>query len=576
MDIIPDKKDLLGLVQQASKGTIALPMFQRNFIWSRDDVTDLLRSVLKNYFIGSFLLLRIDPDDSPFAYRSIAGIDRDSIRPDWLILDGQQRLTSLHYVFTAPPLSLKWTKYPYRFFLDLKKLDESDLDDAIFSERSDSCAELLVDEIQFERQIVPFTELRRWEDWLNRYEKWLIGRDKDQYFEQYFPNWKPRWNEVVGVLKQFLVPTIEIPKIGSGEVDRIAEVCAIFEKMNSTGVALSVYDLLTARIYPHGIDLHRLWEETCKEHDCIQKFAGRDCDPDPYALFMLRTVALMRGREVKGRSLINLSAENFESDWKRADRAMEKALQRIEATNADGFGVFDQKWLPYSTIVPVLAALLDRIERDGNDARALAGLKAWYWASVFLERYAGSVESITFKDYRDLVQWFQDPSYRPEVFEQATRNIVQNPNFQLRSTTRRNAVYRGIMNLIAIRGAKDFQADDAIEFHVLDDHHIFPKAFLSKRHPQAGPVEVNTVVNKTLISALTNRRISRKAPSEYIVELLPAAHRDQILASHFIEDDALEALLSDDYDWFLRARERTLVNRVREVVAPPEDVRGVS
>jgi len=567
MEITPDKKKLLGLVEQAAQGTIALPMFQRNFVWSRDDVTDLLRSVLKNYFIGSFLLLKIDPADSPFAYRPIASIDGNQIRPDWLILDGQQRLTSLHYVFTAPGISLKWTKYPYRFFLDLNKVREGNVDEALFSERTDSCGELLIRENQFKRLAVPFTELPSWERWLNEYEKWLIERDKDQYFEDYFPHAKPRWNAIVDVLKQFMVPTIEIPKIASADGNRIAEICAIFEKMNSTGVRLSVYDLLTARIYRYGIDLHRLWEEACETYDWIQEFAGKDADPDPYGLFMLRTMALIRSQEVKGKSLINLSHVNFVNDWNRAAQAMSRALQRITATNPDGFGVFDQKWLPYSTMVPVLAALLDWVERNGNDARALAGVKAWYWASVFLERYAGAVESTSLKDYTDLLKWFKNPNNQPDIFQEAERNIIDNPNFGLGRVARRNAIYRGMMNLIAIRGAKDFCADDSIEFHVLDDHHIFPQAFLRKQQPAAEAVEINTVVNKTLISAHTNKRISQRAPSDYVRKLIPEAKREEILASHFIDGGAAEAMLEDDYPRFLAARESVLVGQVRKLVA---------
>lgn len=123
-------------------------------------------------------------------------------------------------------------------------------------------------------------------------------------------------------------------------------------------------------------------------------------------------------------------------------------------------------------MMPVLAALLYRIDRDRLDSRAYRGVKKWYWGSVFLERYAGSVESITFADYRDLIQWFRDPGREPVVFEQIDRNVLRNPGFSLRDTARVNAVYRGVINLVAIQGPRDFQADDAIEFHALDDHHV--------------------------------------------------------------------------------------------------------
>lgn len=571
MDITPDKKRLLALVEQAAEGSIALPRFQRNFVWTREDITDLLASVLRNYYIRSFLLLEIDPDDSPFDYRPITGSPKspEDIHPYRLLLDGQQRLTSLHYVFTARDIPLKSTKYPYRFFLRLDEILGGDLDRAIFSERADHCGPWLELERQFQQQVVPFTDIRRWDEWLNAFEHWLIQRDKDYYLGEYFFQFRPRWDSLIKVLEGFAVPTIELPKIPAHASDKVAEVCAIFEKINSTGVKLSVFDLLTARLYRHGIDLHQLWRKASDGYDLLAEFAGRDNDPDPYGLFLLRTVALSRGLEVKSRSLINLSPDNFEADWWKAAEYTEKAPQRITSTTEDGFGVFEPKWLPYSTMIPVTAALLRYIEEFKIGAPGFAGLKAWYWASVFLEHYAGAVESTSAADYRDLVAWFRDPSFRPGVFEEARRYIVENPTFSLRETARVNAVYRGIMNLIAIRGAKDFEVNDSIEFHVLDDHHIFPQAYLAKRSDRHG-APINTIVNKTLISAQTNRKISGHPPSRYLAGLIPQSKRAEILATHFIEGDVLAALEADDYPRFLDARERLLLAHIRKVVAPPQ------
>src|SRR5687768_14440420 len=108
MELIPDKRKLVGLVEQAAEGKICLPEFQRDFVWRRDEVADLLRSILRRYYIGSLLLLRCDPQAPPFAPAAFRGAKpalRD-LRPELLVLDGQQRLTSLLYAFTAPDLPL--------------------------------------------------------------------------------------------------------------------------------------------------------------------------------------------------------------------------------------------------------------------------------------------------------------------------------------------------------------------------------------------------------------------------------------------------------------------------------------
>lgn len=142
MDITTRDEPLKWLIEKVETAEIVLPEFQRSFVWRRNDVEDLLISILKGYYVGSFILLCIDKDNAPFAPRPVEGLEKDShsFRPQWMLLDGQQRLTSLYYVFHAPEqVALRNTSYPYRFFLDLNKLEDGDLDNAISSERSDWC-----------------------------------------------------------------------------------------------------------------------------------------------------------------------------------------------------------------------------------------------------------------------------------------------------------------------------------------------------------------------------------------------------------------------------------------------------
>jgi len=543
METDPVNRNLLELVRGAQRGEIVLPQFQRNFVWSRDDITELMASVLEGHFIGSFLLLHTDAQNVPFAMRAIQGVNLQH----------------------APPIPLRGTKYPYRFFLDLREVTEGSLDEAITSDRSDRVQEILEQPYQFENLIVPFSVLTNWNGWLNEYEKWLIERDKEAYFSQYFQRDKPAWNSLIQRIRNFQVPTILIPHIPANDPDRLAEVCAIFEKMNSTGVRLSVYDLLTARLYKDGIDLHKLWEAAVDEHPLLRRFSHGQ--PDQYGVYMLRIVALIRGVDVKSKALINLSPKGFAEDWRRATRAAEKALQRLASTGEDGFGVFDEEWSTYSTMISPMAAFLDYIDTKCLDYRAYRLLRRWYWSSVLTERYAGSVESTIQRDYLDLLRAVKEPGFEPDALAFARVNVVENEQYSLRNVARRNATYRGIMCLIAKKGAKDFQADDSIEFHALDDHHIFPRAYLEKqRKPDGSKYSsdlINTIVNRTLISSNTNRRISRSSPAEYIERLVPCDREEEIMASHFIDHQALEAMRRNDYEGFLDAREKTLKEVLR-------------
>src|SRR5215210_4875550 len=124
MEISHDNPKLVGMVERAREGKIVLPEFQRDFVWSRDGIADLLVSILKGYFVGTFLALRTDVDNNPFAVRSIQGVEKypEDLRPELMLLDGQQRLTSLHYALAAPGIPLRGTKSSWRFFLNLNKL----------------------------------------------------------------------------------------------------------------------------------------------------------------------------------------------------------------------------------------------------------------------------------------------------------------------------------------------------------------------------------------------------------------------------------------------------------------------
>ena len=569
MKTTPDNQKLLDLVDLGRKGKIVLPQFQRNFVWGRDDITDLLTSILQGHFIGSFLMLETEHDNVPFAYRALEGVQiyPEQLKPDLMVLDGQQRLTSLHYVFAAPQISLRWTKYPYRFFLNLKEVTAGNLDRAIFSERADYSGQYLEQQYQFDNLVVPFTVLETWDQWLFQYEQWLANQDRDRYFNEYFPVYRPKWAEAIGGIRNFLVPTLAIPKVPNNDDRRIAELCAIFEKMNSTGVRLSVYDLLTARLYKYKIDQHALWETAVESHPLLNQFS--DGKPDEYGVYTLRTIALIRGMDVKSSSLINFTPANYEADWRVAVNYMEKALERITSTNSQGFGVFDGRWAPYSTMVSPLAAMRYAIEHRGLDHRAYKVMRRWYWASVFRERYAGSVESTIYRDYQDFLRAATDPAFEPEAVIDARVNIVDNKAYSLRSINRVNSVYRGVMCLVALRGAKDFQSDDSIEFHTLEDHHIFPQAYLShlKEHGLAiTSADINCVLNRTLISAHTNRKISRSSPSEYLTKLVPADRTETIMRSHFIDDLALDAMSADNFDDFMYAREIELLSEIAQQI----------
>ena len=113
MELEWSKKNMLELIKKAFNGEVMLPDFQRNFIWARTDIEELIKSLIENMSIGTFLIQRVDPNNLPFKVIAIEGseiLNHNIIKkPDILILDGQQRLTSLFYALYSPDIPLKNT-----------------------------------------------------------------------------------------------------------------------------------------------------------------------------------------------------------------------------------------------------------------------------------------------------------------------------------------------------------------------------------------------------------------------------------------------------------------------------------
>ncbi len=580
MEIIPDKRKVVGLVEQAYDGKVCLPNFQRDFVWTREEVADLVRSIVRGYFIGSLLLLRCDPKTPPFAPMFLRGsspANREP-RPELLVLDGQQRLSSLIYALTAPDLSLKDSSQRRWFFLNLDVLlNEPDSDEIVFDRARRELRGLDSAEAQYEQRMLPCTALltaQRFYKWRDGFEDWQRKAEPDK-IEHYRSEWRDPWTKGATDFQTFEVPLVELPLVDDSDSVAIGRVCAIFEKLNSTGVELSVYDLLTARLYRSGIRLHDLWAEACQQHPRLKAWSKGKADEHKFGVLVLRTLALLRGLDPKPRILIDLAPAEFETDWRRAAAAIERALELITLVAPDGFGVFAEKWLPGFGLIPILAALRAEIDERRLGEQERHDLRRWYWCNVFMERYSSAVESKSRKDYLEMTRHWLEGGPEPEVFREA-QNWIGAPGFRIRgSASYASAVYSGVFCLLALRNARDWRRGEDIRLQELQDHHIFPQAYL-RRHGVTRRVDVNTIANRTLISDETNGRIKDKAPADYTVdpEVFPSGARQDLLGPHFIDEvtlplvsSAREDTANDDvadiYNRFLQAREAAMIEEVR-------------
>jgi hypothetical protein len=497
------------------------------------------------------------------------------------MLDGQQRLSSLIYALTAPDLSLKDSSQRRWYFVDLDALlDDPDRDDIVFERSKRELQGLLDPQVQYARHILPCTALLSQEKfyaWRDGFEDWLSATQGPDELYTYRNSWRDPWTKAAAAFQGFEVPLVELPLVAESDGDAIGRVCAIFEKLNSTGVDLSVYDLLTARLYRSGIRLHDLWREACDSNDRLRHWSGGKADQHKFGVLVLRTLALLRNLDPKPRILIDLTPDGFDEDWRRAAGAIDRSLELITHVGQDGFGVFAEKWLPGYGLIPILAALRAVIDDRKLGEQARADLRRWYWCNVFMERYSSAVESKSRKDYLEMTRHWLEGGPEPEVFAEAG-NLIGASGFRIRgSASYASAVYSGVFCLLALRDARDWRRGEDILLQDLQDHHIFPRAYLI-RHGIVKTVDVNSIANRTLISDETNGKIKDSAPADYLSDaaILPADRRAELLLPHFVGQAPIESMLAawegssnedvaSEYGRFVQAREAAIIDDIRRV-----------
>jgi hypothetical protein len=239
------------------------------------------------------------------------------------------------------------------------------------------------------------------------------------------------------------------------------------------------------------------------------------------------------------------------------------ALEKLENLR-DGFGVRDEKEVPFAPMIPVLAALLRTIESQENKADCYKKLDKWYWSSVFTSAYSAAADSQMTTDFKEMREWFKDDSKTPKTVIDMEDDLANLHLIEIE--TRSNSKYKGVMSLIALEGAKDFDTCQTLENARSNDlDHIFPQ---SEKHSFSSAKYINSVLNMTWMSKETNVRKSGKKPSVYIEDFVSekyAGKEDrfiEILKTHLICGEAFHAMRADDLGSFLANREHTIISKI--------------
>ena len=541
-------RELKELLRQIHAGDTVLPDFQRNFVWDPNMTMELIISIAENYPAGS--LLRIRNTQNLFAFREFEGAPKLNGRlPTFLILDGQQRLTSLYQAFLGVG--------EYRYYLNLKALlGKKDFEDCIFHLRANHprVSNLNMLEFQAKDLILPLEILR---DGSGNYSKWvrdisrLQGNDQDrialedQLYE--LDNW-------VQAIDDYKFPVVTLTDSTSAEA-----VCTIFETLNRTGVKLSPFELLTARFWHQNINLRNLWAEAVDAYPVIADFSV-----DPYYALQIVSMISKEKPIIKRSEVMDLEKEVVEKYWENAIDGLQRALTFLQQE----CGVLTPGLLPYVTIIVPLASMFTKIMvlKGPQIGAAKDKISRWFWCAVFGQRYESSPTSQSALDYTEMVRWLNG-GQEPET----VARFQFLPETLRETTGRQRAIYRGVLSLVLRNRSRDFHNHDVLNLEVIyqhhvDDHHIFPNKFLERNGVDSRLRD--SILNHTLIDRDTNIRIKDRAPSKYMQEILKERGEvrfTELLHSHLLPTGKKSPFWTDDYEAFLEWRQTKIWEEIVKV-----------
>ncbi len=564
-------RPLTDLMIAVDSGSAQLPDFQRGWVWDDGRIKALILSVIHNFPVGAAMFLEYGNESIHFKHKPIEGSNANpDTEPDELILDGQQRLTSIYNaLYSKNPVHTKTDKgkeIDRYYYLNIEKaLDPSADDDEVIISipatrqvTSDFGRKIELDlstrKDEFKHKMFPLNIILNSgveQGWQNEYYAYYnYDPDVIRQFTELF-------SKIIMPTQKYAMPVILLDKETPKEA-----VCQVFENVNTGGVSLTVFELVTAIFAMDDFRLRKDWE------DRKEKYFSGDLLNTVTATDFLTAITLLSSFKAGGTVsckkkdvlALQLTAyKKYADDLCKGFSIAEKMLQEER--------IFSSRDLPYSTQLIPLAAICTVLMEENKIYTTTTKnmVKQWYWCGVFGELYGSANESRYANDIVQVIRWINDGSDLPKT----VTDFFFNPTRLLGLRSRQSAAYKGIMALILKNHARDFISGAEMDFSTysnekIDIHHIFPKDYCIREGYKES--KWNSIVNKTPISASSNREIGGVAPSIYLGKLekkgsVTPSDLDGYVETHWIDHDLLR---NDRFQDFIIDRAKKLLNAIEQ------------
>jgi hypothetical protein len=546
------------LVNMMAKGELQLPAMQRQYVWPATRVRDLLDSLYRGYPSGAILMWSTHEE---VALRASAIAQAESQMQPKLLLDGQQRLTSLSAVLRGEPVHVKGRKKPIEILFNLEHPDELQVGTQVHEGVTDDVSldedqsELSEDEIQKRLDrlafVVATSKLKARPNWVSASAIFASHSDAEilkaagveNFDDERYTKYSERLGKVRGIRDySYRVDVLE-------DTLSYEEVTEIFVRVNSLGAKLRSSDLALAQItakWRDSLDVFLSYQDECTK-------AGFELDQ---AIHLKNLVAMATGQS-RFKVVGGLKAEVLKDAWVEAKAGMDYAINFLKSN----VGI-ESPALLSSPFLMIAIAAYGRHSNFQVESEEAELLRKWVLLTNAKGRYSrGSTE--TFLD-QDLLTIRNDGGISgllDRLRAQVGRLDIQPGELEGRNS--RGALFKEMFLAFRDGGARDWTTQVAIGLdHVgsrdeLQFHHIFPRAFLKDSEFTR---EIDDIANLCFIGGKTNRRISDQAPADYLEAIKAGGGMTALLAQCIPADPELWQAAA--YRKFLTARRELIASRI--------------
>lgn len=564
------------LVSKIERGELRLPEMQRRYVWRSSRVRDLLDSLYRGYPSGAILIWETDDVVPQQAF----AVEQQSnpYAKTQLLLDGQQRLTSLSAVIRGKPVQVNGRVRPIELLFNLEhpdalpfvtEVDDNNIDAPEYSddgeELNDEEADATEDELQkrFDKMtfVVSTRKLEQLPQWVKVSEVFAGTHDNNYFLKRAgvtslddprAERYTQRLNRLKEIRKYIYRMDVLERSLSYDEVTEI------FVRVNSLGAKLRSSDLALAQITAK-------WRGSLSIFQAFQADCAKDGFELDLGLHLKNLVAHATGQS-RFLTVSNLTLDALKSGWVDGCRGMEFAINFLRS-NA---GITSPALLA-SPFLLISLGFYGAQRSYKLTAAEAQGLRRWVLLANAKGRYSrGSSETLLDQDLKTL----RDGGGFQELLDRLRTQVGRldvTPE-ELEGRNQRSALFKTMFLAFQAADARDWHSNLVIALshvgnaHQLQFHHIFPKAVLKST---ATTRETDDIANLAFISGKANRKISAKEPALYFPEV-QNANGEQPFKSQCIPTDP-NLLTVEHYKGFLAARRRLIAERLNKFLSTSEE-----